>query len=135
MSHKVAPNLVMIMMILSGFWAASQINTQLDPTVEWPVVTISAAWPGASAEDMEQLIVVPVEQQVANIVDLQNMYSTSMPGIANLRLEFSFETDMTKAVDTVKDRVAQVRNFPVDMEPIVVARATDYEEIAVVAIS
>ena len=133
--HKVAPNLVMIMMILSGFWAATQINTQLDPSVEWPVVTINAAWPGASAEDVEQLIVVPIEQQIANIVDLQNIYSTSVPGAANFRLEFSFDTDMTKAVDTVKDRVAQVRNYPVDMEPIVVARATDYEEIATVAIS
>ncbi len=133
--HKVASNLVMIMMILSGFWAASQINTQLDPSVEWPVVTINAAWPGASAEDVEQLIVVPIEQQIANIVDLQTMYSTSLPGSASFRLEFSFDTDMTKAVDTVKDRVAQVRNYPVDMEPIVVARATDYEDIATVAIS
>jgi multidrug efflux pump subunit AcrB len=33
--HKVAANLVMIMMILSGLWASSRINTQLDPSVEW----------------------------------------------------------------------------------------------------
>jgi multidrug efflux pump subunit AcrB len=133
--HKVAPNLVMIMMILSGFWASTQINTQLDPSVNYPIVVINAVWPGASAEDVEQLIVVPIEQQVANIIDLQNLTSTSMPGSASLRLNFTFETDMTKALDTVKDRVAQVRNFPAEMEPLVISRATDYENIAVVAVS
>ncbi|HBX38726.1 MAG TPA: hypothetical protein DEG76_16185, partial [Pseudohongiella sp.] len=66
--HKVAANLVMIMMILSGLWASTRINTQLDPSVEWPVVIINANWPGASAEDVEQLIVVPVEQQVRTVI-------------------------------------------------------------------
>ena len=56
--HKVAANLVMIMMILSGLWASARINTQLDPSVEWPVIIVNASWPGASAEDVEQLIVV-----------------------------------------------------------------------------
>ena len=46
--HKVAPNLVMLMMILSGLWAVSQINLQLDPSVDSPVVTVRAAWPGAT---------------------------------------------------------------------------------------
>lgn len=133
--HKVAPNLVMLMMILSGLWAVSQINLQLDPSVDSPVVTVRAAWPGASAEDVEQLIVTPIEQQLANIVDLNNLRSTSRIGGADIVLEFVFDTDMTRALDTVKDRVAQVRNFPPDMEPIVVSRATDYESIATVAIS
>ncbi|MCP5348028.1 MAG: efflux RND transporter permease subunit [Pseudomonadales bacterium] len=133
--HRVAPNLVMIMMILSGVWAANQINLQLDPSVEFPVVTIRATWPGASAEDVEQLIVAPIEQQLANTVDLSSMRSTSSTGAAQIRLEFVFDTDMTRALDTVKDRVAQVRNFPPDMEPIVVSRAIDYEFIATMAVS
>jgi multidrug efflux pump subunit AcrB len=45
--HKVAANLVMIMMVLSVLWAATRINTQLDPSVDWPGLFIIASWPGA----------------------------------------------------------------------------------------
>src|SRR5690606_16169974 len=89
--HKVAANLVMIMMILSGLWAGSRINTQLDPSVEWPNIQIRAQWPGASAEDVEQLIVVPVEQQLRTLNGLQQMYSTSTQGRATINLAFTFD--------------------------------------------
>ncbi|MBU2097150.1 MAG: efflux RND transporter permease subunit, partial [Gammaproteobacteria bacterium] len=128
--HKVAANLVMIMMILSGLWAGTRINTQLDPSVEFPEILIRASWPGASAEDMEQLIVIPLEQQLRTLNELQQMYSTSTQGQANLNLQFTFETDLSKALDMVNDRVAQVRNLPADMEPITARRGTQYENIA-----
>ncbi len=133
--HKVASNLVMVMMILSGLWAANAINTQLDPSVVVPRVNIQATWPGASAEDVEQLIVVPIEQQLANLVELQGLFSTSQNGSASVRLAFDYNSDMSGSLDIVKNRVAQIRNFPVDMEPIVIAQATDYEGIAVVSVS
>ncbi|HJO11367.1 MAG: efflux RND transporter permease subunit [Gammaproteobacteria bacterium] len=133
--HKVASNLVMVMMILSGLWAANAINTQLDPSVVVPTVNIQATWPGASAEDVEQLIVVPIEQQLANLVELQGLFSTSQNGSASVRLAFDYNSDMSGSLDIVKNRVAQIRNFPVDMEPIVIAQATDYEGIAVVSVS
>ena len=96
--------------------------------------TVSSAG-AAFVNTIEQLIVAPIEQQLANTVDLSSMRSTSSTGAAQIRLEFVFDTDMTRALDTVKDRVAQVRNFPPDMEPIVVSRAIDYEFIATMAVS
>lgn len=133
--HKVASNLVMIMMILSGLWAADRINTQLDPSVDYPVVEIRANWPGASAEDIEQLIVIPVEQQIANMTDLERYRSVSRNGSAVITAFFYFDSDLSRNLDFVKNRVAQIRNFPADMEPIQVSQAIDYEEIAVISIS
>ncbi|MEX1237171.1 MAG: efflux RND transporter permease subunit, partial [Pseudomonadales bacterium] len=133
--HKVAANLAMIMMVLSGLWAADRINTQLDPSVEWPLVIVNVSWRGASAEDIEQLVVVPIEQKLTNLAHLQEINSTSYTGGGSIRIQFSFDADMTVATDTVKERIAQVRNFPPDMEPIRVSRATDYEDIAVVLVT
>ncbi|MBD3647380.1 MAG: efflux RND transporter permease subunit, partial [Pseudomonadales bacterium] len=108
---------------------------QLDPSVDWPVVFVRATWRGASAEDAEQLIVVPVEQQLRNLNHLREIYSVSYNGGAFVRVEFSHDADMSLATDRVKARVAQIRNFPVDMEPLRVSRATDYEDIAVVLVT
>lgn len=51
-NHRVASNLAMIMMVLSGLWAVNQITTQLDPAVQFPVVYIQASWPGAKARSV-----------------------------------------------------------------------------------
>lgn len=134
-NHKVASNLVMIMMILSGLWAADRINTQLDPSAEFPVIVIQATWPGASAEDLEQLIVVPVEQQIANMTDLESYQSFSRNGSATIIARFYFDSDISKNLNFVKNRVTQIRNFPADMEPIQISQEIDYEEIAVISVS
>ena len=133
--HKVASNLAMIMMVLSGMWAVDRINTQLDPTIQWPVVFVRATWPGASAEDIEQLIIIPIEQQLRTVDGLQEITSGSYSGVGRIRVNFTHETDLTLAVDVVKERIAQIRNFPVDMEPLIVNKDTDYEYIAAVLIT
>lgn len=133
--HPLAANLVMVMMILSGLWAATRINTQLDPSVEWPVIFVNAEWPGASAQDIEQLIVMPVEQQLRTLNGLQTMTSSSRNGSAIVRLEFRFDTDLNQALNQVEDRVGQVRNLPAGMEPLLVRRTVEYEPIASVLVS
>ena len=133
--HKLACNLLMIMMILSGLWASTRINTQLDPSVEWPIILIDATWPGASAEDVEQLIVVPVEQQLRAVNELVSMRSVSRTGSASLYLEFSFSADMSRTLDSVNDRIAQIRNLPPDMERLQARRGTSYENVATLLVS
>lgn len=133
--HKLACNLLMIMMILSGLWASTRINTQLDPSVEWPVILIDANWPGASAEDVEQLIVIPVEQQLRAVNELVSMRSVSRTGSARFHLEFSFSADMSRNLDSVNDRIAQIRNLPPEMETLQARRGTSYENVATLLVS
>ena len=121
---------MMIMMILSGLWAGSRINTQLDPSVQSPVILVFVRWPGASAEDVEKLIVAPIEQQMNTLNNLQQVYSTTTQGQSRIDLELTFDTDLSKALEDVNDRIAQVRNLPADMEPVTALRSTRYENIA-----
>jgi len=133
--HKVASNLAMIMMVLSGLWAVDRIHTQLDPAIEWPIVMVRVNWPGASAEDVEKLITVPVEQKLRTLVGVQQIKSVSYNSGGWIRIQFNHGTDMIFANDEVKQRVAQIRNFPGDMEPITVSRAKGYEYISAVLVT
>ena len=54
--HKVASNLTMVLMLMAGVWAISMLNVQLNPTRTQNYVNVSIVWRGASAEDMEKLI-------------------------------------------------------------------------------
>ncbi|MCK5191471.1 MAG: efflux RND transporter permease subunit, partial [Methylococcales bacterium] len=51
--HKVAGNLVMLMMIIGGLFALSKLHIRYFPSFELDVITISVVWRGASAEDVE----------------------------------------------------------------------------------
>ncbi|MGM0633804.1 MAG: efflux RND transporter permease subunit [Pseudomonadota bacterium] len=133
--HPVACNLVMIMMILSGLWAATRINTQLDPSVDWPVIQVTAAWPGASAQDIEQLVVSPIEQRIRTVQGLQDMSSRTVNGSTRIYLQFTFDTDMARALGLVEDRVGQVRNLPPELENLRITRGTEYENIATLVVS
>lgn len=128
--HRIAANLAMIMMTLAGIWAVRNITTQLDPAIDWPQISISVDWPGASAEDVEQLVAVPIEQELRGLTQLREMRSTSKNGNAFLFLEFMHDSDMQLALDQVKQRVANVRNLPPDIEPPRISRNIDMELIA-----
>ena len=53
--HRVAANLLMIIMILSGVWALNRLNTQFFPDFTLETINIRVVWRGASAEDIARM--------------------------------------------------------------------------------
>ncbi|MEE4381364.1 MAG: efflux RND transporter permease subunit, partial [Pseudomonadales bacterium] len=133
--HPVAANLLLIMMVLAGLWAAQHVRTQVDPDAAWPEVWIDVTWPGASAEDVERSITIPVEQALRGLPGMDELHSRTRPGQASLWVEFFPDTDMGEALDRVKQQVSTVRNLPADAEPAVVQRARDDELVASVLVT
>lgn len=128
--HKVAANLLMIIMIIAGLASLSRLNTQFFPTFALDVVTVRIEWRGASAEDVEDSISSRVEQELRTVDFVDKMTSTSSYGMSIVTLEFTEGTDMGKALDQVKDQVDQLRNLPSDSEIPKVSLVTRYENVA-----
>ena len=133
--HRVASNLAMIMMVMAGFWAMRTMPTSLDPPMNFPMVWVEVEWRGASAEDIEELVTVPIEQQLRTVTDVRELTSRTEVGFVRVSAEFHHGTDMTIALDRVKQRVSNLRNLPPDIEPPVVRRFIDLEPIASVMIT
>jgi multidrug efflux pump subunit AcrB len=117
--HPVAPNLAMVVMILAGIWATGQLTRQVMPTFQLNVIAIQVVWPGSSAEDVESSITQPLEDQLLGLDELRSVNSTSRDGLSQVNLEFPEGADMGRALDQVKDIVAQVRNLPVTADEVV----------------
>ena len=86
--HKVAANLLMIIMILMGFWGLANLNVQFFPNFEVEVVTVQTTWAGASAEDVESSLTQPLEHALRNTDNLDKMTSTSAQSLSMITLEF-----------------------------------------------
>ncbi|MCX4189220.1 efflux RND transporter permease subunit [Methylophaga sp. OBS3] len=133
--HRVASNLLMIVMILLGTLALNRLNTQFFPTFALDVVNVRIEWRGASAEDVEDAITRQVEQELRSVDFVKKMTSTSSYGMSVVNLEFYENTDMGPVLDQVKDKVAQLRNLPTESEIPEVTLVTRYESVARILLS
>ena len=133
--HRVAANLAMIIMILGGIWTLKNIPTQLDPPMPQPYVVVEVEWRSAAAEDIEELVTTPIEQQIRTVNNLREVRSRTINGFVQVTAEFDMNADMVLALDTVKQRVANIRNLPSDIEPPVVRRFVDMEPIASILVT
>jgi multidrug efflux pump subunit AcrB len=132
--HPVAANLLMALMILTGVYALVGVNTQFFPNFDLGRISVSVAWQGASAADMEDGVTRPLEQELRNLDHLKSITSTSAEGISRISLEFEQGADMGEALEQAKSRVGQVRNLPEEAEEPEVARVTRFDPVAKVLV-
>ncbi len=129
-NHRVAANLMMFLFILSGLWGIEKLNTQFFPQFELDYISISVVWRGASAEDIENAITIPIEQELSSLTGIKKMTSSSKPGVASIVLELEETTDMGIMLDKVKQKVEAIRNIPGDAEKPIVSQIERYSPIA-----
>jgi multidrug efflux pump subunit AcrB len=135
LNHRVAPNLVAIIMTIGGLVALTKLNTQFFPTTEIPTISINIPWPGASPQEIAEGILDIVEPEVRFIDGIDKLSSYAVEGSVRITLEFKEGTDMSRALSDVESRVAAITTLPADSERPVVTRAQLYETVGMVAIS
>tara|TARA_R110002110_G_scaffold65206_4_gene179953 strand:+ start:34961 stop:38104 length:3144 start_codon:yes stop_codon:yes gene_type:complete len=128
--HKVASNILMLLLLFSGIWAISKLNTQFLPTFQLDVIQVQIIWPGASAADIEKAITIPVEQELTSINYVKEMTSTSAEGVSTIALEFVKNADIDQALEDVKQKVNLIRNLPLETEPPLISKVERFENIA-----
>ena len=133
--HRLAANLGMVLMILAGVWAIAQITVRLNPAQEMPWVHANIAWRGASAEDVEKLVTTPLEQQLKSIPDVKTVRSVTRDAASQVQVELEPDADVQAAVDRVKQRVAQLRSLPAEIEPPVIYALRQRDLVAAVLIT
>ena len=133
--HRLAANLLIALMVLGGSFAFLNLNTQFFPNFQLDIISVRVVWTGASAEDVERGITDPLEQELRTVDGIREMTSTSALGVASITIEFEAGTDMTLALEQVKDRVDQQRDLPDVAETPVVTRIVRYEPVATLLVS
>lgn len=133
--HPTAANLLMAIMVLMGVYSLVKINIQFFPLTEIPSITVSVAWPGASAEDVEKNILDSLEPELRFLDDVEEVFAYAREGAGTISIEFFSGADMQKAQSDVEQAVAGVTTLPEDSEEPVIKRTAFYENVAKVAIS
>ncbi len=133
--HPVAANLLMVVMIILGAFSLTQLNKQFFPNFALDYISVRVVWPGASAEDVERSITVPLEQALRTLDGAKEMTSTSTRGLSAIAIEYEENTDMGVALDEVKQFVSNIRNLPTDAEDPIITKIARYEGVATIILT
>lgn len=93
------------------------------PDVDQPIVSVSAAYPGANAEVVENRVTQVIEDQLSGIDGIDTITSSSRDGSASVSITFTLERDIEAAANDVRDAVSRaVDRLPQDVETIEVRK-------------
>jgi multidrug efflux pump subunit AcrB len=116
---------VFALLIATGLWALSSIPRAEDPTLKFPGTLIVVQYPGADPEDVERLVVDPIEDALAELEDIKRLNSTALDGLALIEIEFVYGNDPDRKYDEVVREVNVVRpTLPADVFSIDIRQFT-----------
>src|SRR3954468_7323423 len=108
--------LLAIALTAIGTFALLNINIEAYPDPAPAIVEVVAQFPGASAEEVERQITIPLEVAVQGMPGLQTVRSKSLFGLSHLRVQFEYSRDYDAARQDVINRLAMVQ-MPYGIQP------------------
>jgi HAE1 family hydrophobic/amphiphilic exporter-1 len=103
--------LATLLLSLLGGYSASRLNVDLLPDIEFPVVSIVTIYPGASPDDVNTGVTVPIEGVLSGTTGLQSLTSTSSEGVGVTVAQYDFGTDLDDVERTITNGLGAL-NLP-----------------------
>ncbi len=117
--------MLFILLTLAGLMAFRSSAVQDFPDIELPIVTVSATLSGAAPAQLETEVARKIEDSVATLQGVKNIYTSVLDGAVNITVEFILEKPLAEAVNDVRDAVARVRaDLPSELRDPAVTKAS-----------
>lgn len=108
--------LLFIMLSLLGGLGYQQMKVQQFPDIDLPSIVVSTSLPGAAPAQMETEVARKIENSVATLQGVKNIYTKVQDGSATITVEFRLERTPQEALDDVRDAVQRIRaDLPADL--------------------
>ncbi|MCB1184633.1 efflux RND transporter permease subunit [bacterium] len=103
-NSKITP-LLIIATLLLGLFALTLTPREEEPQIVVPMIDVMVMMPGATPEEVENLITRPMEQKIWEIEDVEYVYSASFPSFAMTTARYLVGTDMEAAITRLNNKV------------------------------
>ena len=107
--NPVIPLVFFVALLLAGVVSFMRMDVTNNPDVEFPMVTVNIAQPGASPTEIENQITQRVESAVRSINGVVSIQSTAREGSSNTFVEFEIGVDITDALSEVITAIGGIR--------------------------
>ncbi|HEX4859220.1 MAG TPA: efflux RND transporter permease subunit, partial [Usitatibacteraceae bacterium] len=133
---QITPLLALVALLL-GLFAVLVTPREEEPQINVTMANVLVPFPGASVRDVEQMVAVPAEQVLAQIVGTEHVMSVSRPGMAIITVQFKVgvprETALTRLYDAVHSNSDWLPRGLGALDPVVKPKGID--DVPIVALT
>ncbi|MGH8713534.1 MAG: efflux RND transporter permease subunit [Casimicrobiaceae bacterium] len=134
--NPVFATMVMVGITVLGVFSYARLPVEQMPDVNLPFIYIQTDYPGAAPEAVESDVTKPIEYAVNQVAGVKLIRSNSTEGQSGVFIEFRLSTDVSRAMQDVRDKIATVRpGFPKDVKDPLVVRADNENNQPVISLA
>jgi HAE1 family hydrophobic/amphiphilic exporter-1 len=121
--QPVFATMMMVALAVLGLVSYRQLNVDQFPDVEFPVVTVTTVYEGASPEAVERDVTRKIEEAINTVQGIRHVESSSQEGLSSIVIMFRVETSTQVASQDIRGKVASIRGtLPREIEEPIVLR-------------
>ncbi|MFN0314496.1 MAG: efflux RND transporter permease subunit, partial [Burkholderiales bacterium] len=109
-SSQLTPLLALVLLLL-GLFAVLVTPKEEEPQINVTMANVFIPFPGASAQEVENLVTTPAEQVLSQITGIEHVYSVTQPGMAVLTVQFEVGEERIAALVRLHDAIAANRDW------------------------
>ncbi len=123
-NRPVLATVMNIIVMLVGCIGVVFLGVRDYPSVDPPIISVSASFPGANADVIETQVTEPLEAAINGIQGIRSLTSTSRDGSSRITVEFNLDVDLETAANDVRDKVSgALWRLPRDIDTPTVSKA------------
>ena len=107
---------IFIMAIVVGVSTLMNMPRSEDPEIHAPQFPVVVVYPGASPQDLEELVVKPLEKKISSLEDIKRIRTSIKDGVASIGVEYKYESNVdTKYQELVREVNGLRSSLPADI--------------------
>ncbi len=110
LKRPVTTLIVVLCLIVFGFTSITSNKLELMSEINMPMLIVSAVYPGASPEDVEELVIKEIEDSVGTLSGVESITSVSNENYGMVLLSYEYGTDIDIAYDDLKKKIDALAN-------------------------
>ena len=99
-----------------GIICSFNLKKRVNPKYELEQIEIEVPYPGASAFEVEEGIVIKIEESLRGLEGIDKIVSSSMDNYGSLEVQIMPGYDMNKAIQNIKNSVNSINSYPTGAE-------------------
>ncbi|MFA9480237.1 efflux RND transporter permease subunit [Phycisphaerales bacterium AB-hyl4] len=102
--------MVVLIVLILGVVSLTRLPIDLMPELTYPTLTVATNYENAAPEEMEELVTRPIEEAVAAVPGVEELTSISAEGQSQVRVTFTWGTNLDEASNDIRDRLDRIIN-------------------------
>jgi multidrug efflux pump subunit AcrB len=120
--YEVAVNVIILAFVIFGIVGIFSLKSSFFPLQESKIISINITYPGSSPEEIEEGIILKIEDNLKGLEGIDRTTAVARESGGSITVEIEKGENIDVMLTEVKNAVDRVPNFPIGMEPLVVAK-------------